>query len=662
MSRLMTPVDPKHNIIQRKLDVIERSKTPNIKSNNNDNPTINYNLISVPDPTLFSRSDLLSWASNYPQVNKKKKSTSTAKLCELYLQIEKQNLANLRQQKLDNDYAYENRILIATKRRQQQDIKITQRLLGNVPFLQQHGNLFKLDPHFDRDKPRIVITIMNNTAESKTSLKPLKNFNVVTRNRLQRCSSENTIKSTNTVKGTRRGFNSSSSTNRLHLLPLRKRKQHDMIQARRIALALKSELRPLNIQYTQRQNERSTRWLKAIYLVNIITLFKFKLIRSKSQIIVAKFWKSYITKERWKKITTPKVVHGMLCLRKIVRRFYNIKNIHIIKKFLKEASKKNVAIIAIQKLRYNVIKIQRTWCTYRLITKHRLIAIQKKWLLIEKRNKLFLLDKIKRNVNMKKLASEKRDNINSFNKNNQKKNVGYSKKIKEQIDQINNNSSNTEGHFNRFLKNIKSSLKGNGKTSPACVSKKDLSGLTLRVARLLNRMETTCCNSLIQTNNVNLIERLKKQQQNKLKLITKRNTIVLEEPMEYLVAVDMRRRCCMQILNNARLNWLNKNKNKNQTSIRNKRVQQSNLQFNVLDMKKLLLNFSTISQLVERKKKNGEDFIVKIIDDGHRLFTSHEMKDEILRNQIVKLLAIEKYRSEKCSSGISCGTNTFLGK
>ena len=75
MSRLMTPVDPKHNIIQRKLDVIERSKTPNIKSNNNDNPTINYNLISVPDPTLFSRSDLLSWASNYPQVNKKKKST-----------------------------------------------------------------------------------------------------------------------------------------------------------------------------------------------------------------------------------------------------------------------------------------------------------------------------------------------------------------------------------------------------------------------------------------------------------------------------------------------------------------------------------------------------------------------------------------------------------
>ena len=75
-------------------------------------------------------------------------------------------------------------------------------------------------------------------------------------------------------------------------------------------------------------------------------------------------------------------------------RFFDYLEISQLKKFLKEASKKNVAIIAIQKLRYNVIKIQRTWCTYRLITKHRLIAIQKKWLLIEKRNKLFLLDKI----------------------------------------------------------------------------------------------------------------------------------------------------------------------------------------------------------------------------------------------------------------------------
>ena len=599
--RLYTPVPHSHHKNRNNLLVVHQNtvqvtnpiETPCIEEKEAHTSTTILDI----EPIDLTRADLIKWATHYPHI--KRKSTSTANLLQLYLTIERQNLEENSRLKQEKALAFKNRKKEAAAKRLRIDACTKARLLNTIPFLDKYGHLFTLENTFDRTLPTVQLTT---THDSLTSLNPNK--------------SHNSLQKRNSTP---------------QLSPIRKKiKVNDSLQEKRLALALRSALKPVNILYTRRQNERATRFAKLIFTVNSCLALYFNHVRSKSQRIIVAHWKRYNSIKKWAQMTHPRVVRGLTSLRKIVARYQRSKDVQVVTKFLSAASFVNSFHKLMAKLRWKVIKIQRAWRTYVAVTHVRCVVLQMKWVSVERQYKKELLEVIKRYKNMVKLVNEQQD-------------VHKEEKILPKIQ-----TKKGKGQFNVFVRRVKGSLR-NGKHSPACFGGGDVSGLTCRVAKLMSDFETTCVNSFVSHRRKKRMNRIKRRKQEET--LRKSNKMVksyvvdeVEEPPAVLVAVDVRRKHCHEILTSARKQWRLNNKN-NTATVNNIDVhsQKQPIKFNTCDILQLLQSSKSISKVIQTKQENKKaSRMVK--DDGHRLFFS--LSDKHLLQRMTTLVKTETNRAE----------------
>jgi hypothetical protein len=329
-------------------------------------------------------------------------------------------------------------------------------------------------------------------------------------------------------------------------------------------------------------------------------------------------------------MTQPRVVRGLTSVRKIVARYQRSKDVQVVTKFLSAASFVNSFHKLMAKLRWKVIKIQRAWRTYVAVTHVRCVVLQMKWVSVERQYKKELLEVIKRYKNMVKLVNEQQD-------------VHKEEKILPKIQ-----TKKGKGQFNVFVHRVKGSLR-NGKHSPACFGGGDVSGLTCRVAKLMSDFETTCVNSFVSHRRKKRMNRIKRRKQEET--LRKSNKMVksyvvdeVEEPPAVLVAVDVRRKHCHEILTSARKQWRLDNKN-NTATVNNIDVhsQKQPIKFNTCDILQLLQSSKSISKVIQTKQENKKaSRMVK--DDGHRLFFS--LSDKHLLQRMTTLVKTETNRAE----------------
>ena len=604
--RLYTPVPHSHYKSRSNLLVVKTVGTNSIETACNalgeeDTQSVDDKSTTILDidPNLLTRAHLVKWATHYPHI--KSKSTSTANLLQLYLTIERQNLEENKRLKQEKAIVLKNRKRTAAAKRLRIDACTKARLLNTIPFLDKYGHLFTLENTFDRNLPTVQLTT---THDSLTSLIPNKSFNSLQKRQ---------------------------STPQLS--PIRRKiKVNDSLQEKRLALALRSALKPANQLYVLRQNERATRFAKLICTVNSSLALCHAFKKATACRIIVAHWKRYNSIKKWAQMTNPRVVRGLTSLRKLVARYQRRKDIHVVTKFLSAASFVSSVHKLMAKLRWKVIKIQRAWRTHVAVTQVRCVVLQMKWVSVERQYKKELLEVIKRHKNMVKLVNEEQD-------------VHKEEKILPHIQ-----TTKGKGQFNVFVHQVKGSLR-NGKHSPACFGGGDVSGLTCRVAKLMCDFETTCVNSFVSHRRKKKMNRIKRRQQEET-LVRKSNKMVksyvvdeVAEPPAVLVAVDVRRKHCHEILTSAREQWRLSNKN-NTAAVDNSDVhsQKQPIKFNTCDILQLLQSSkATISKVIQTKQENNKaSRMVK--DDGHRLFFS--LSDQSLLQQITALVKTESNRAE----------------
>tara|TARA_B110000971_G_C19590241_1_gene311409 strand:- start:19 stop:462 length:444 start_codon:yes stop_codon:yes gene_type:complete len=118
----------------------------------------------------------------------------------------------------------------------------------------------------------------------------------------------------------------------------------------------------------------------------------------------------------------------------------------------------------------------------------------------------------------------------------------------------------------------------------------------------------------------------------------------VEEPPAVLVAVDVRRKHCHEILTSARKQWRLDNKN-NTATVNNIDVhsQKQPIKFNTCDILQLLQSSKSISKVIQTKQEN-EKASRMVKDDGHRLFFS--LSDKHLLQRMTTLVKTETNRAE----------------
>jgi len=562
--------------------IIARQETTRIEQHNDDSfvaiskPTDidPYALEKGADPDHLTRKQLLKWATKHPEVNKRKNRTSTNDLRDIYRSIEAQQIEGVRLAAIE----YDNRLLIAAAKQKRRNDEMTQVLLSNVPFLQDFGHLYKLGAAVDPKRERVVLTT---TLDHEEALKPMRSHDVVVRAAKKKNSKKKYSK--NNKKKIQR---STSSPARL-----------DPLQARREALSLRSELRPLNSLFEKRQAERALQWRRLIAVAQNAFRICHSLARLLAHHRIVKWWRRCKSRMLWHRLTRPAVVLSLTLLRSIVRAHLLRKNGKIVARFIRAVGRCPRIRPLVTRVRYSALKIQRAWRTFVVVTKARLITLQLRWVHVEQMHSVELMDVVRRSMGMLNLVREqprethlylasKKQREEQHLQQLQRKNRGQKKlKVNQQL------ACDT---FDSCYQGVQETIQGKRKISPASFGKTDLSGAVVRLHRLMETASTRMSSSLLSQDNDgigSLVERTERtSQRRKAKEERRREAVELEmkrarnenlrqmialsletmceEPEELLVAYEVRRAWCVKMLAVVRKEWIRETPTRQRKSVR----------------------------------------------------------------------------------------------
>ena len=273
------------------------------------------------------------------------------------------------------------------------------------------------------------------------------------------------------------------------------------------------------------------------------------------------------------------------------------------------------------------------------------MALQKKWVAIEKYHYHDLMTVIVRSVNMVKVAKERKPPGDAQHQQPVLSTGGA-------IDSARGSgASGNKTSFNHFVRGIQGSLKGNGKNSPACFGKKDLSGKVVRLARLMAAFQNkNKSGSFIQTTKVERDERRKKEQVRR-EAEEKSSCTMEEEPLAVLVATDVRRSCCLQMLVKARAEWVENARSRTLHSGSPGNRQEEvlptcDVKFDAADILNLLRFDDGLTVVVAQKKMEMErEALREELQHVNCLYTRKEWQRRRMYQQIKLLLKMEVNRA-----------------
>ena len=175
------------------------------------------------------------------------------------------------------------------------------------------------------------------------------------------------------------------------------------VQRRRLSLVLRKELRPINVRFEKRQIQQSQRWHVLLALHRSLIAVTGSIRRSQAATTIKRSWRKKQARQRWRRLTRPEVVRGLIKLRECVRKWSNARSIRIVSTFVVEANISSFSKL-ILKLQFRVIRIQRCWRNFCACTATRIRSLELKWALIERHHRLELVDIVR----LAKISESKR--------------------------------------------------------------------------------------------------------------------------------------------------------------------------------------------------------------------------------------------------------------
>jgi hypothetical protein len=596
-------------------------------------------------PEEMTRRELVDWGRLHPKLAIKN-STKSSAIRHAIIEHEKQRVAMLKLKREEHAKFIKMRAF----QKREEEKRTARTLMDRVPFLREYGHLYRLN-ELSKDGDLVVLESADGAGGApQSAFAPPRQDKII-----------------NPVRCHARVNNSKSVPARLSQLVTSSSATpaSSAMSDRRFALVLRNELRPLNARFNQRRVELSKRWSTILHIFTAATAWRHRLRRNKASSVIGSAWRRHQMLRRWKMMTRPAVVRGLKALREIARDHAHRRSIRIVSSFVVAADLGGFRGL-IAKLRLQIVKIQRCWRGYKAITCARLCAMQIKFSLVERQHRMELMDVVKKGATLSKKELAAAQVVGEPTLSPSLYSVRQRKRLGE----------NSHGAFGKMNDGVKEALIGVRKTSPASAGGKDCSGALVRVARLDTKLKALSERRVTTARTAKNISRVSRKQrenrrkgnlsgslssglarnppqQNTKEEKRKRKKAYSvpshwgqysEEPPEMLVAGDVRRQYCLQILKSARAQWILETPLKSSYSVG---------AFEQVTADQMQRFLAAVEEEEEENEGDGKRITIrKVVKDKPRplrLFLHNKMKWAHILENAARLLRHEYNRKESLS-------------